>query len=153
MHRYISLVVTLSIIVLVGSGLSTRQALSEPESDGPQPGSTEATFAPGQILVKVEDDAPADALASLNHRNDASTKERIPDTQVRVVDLPDDLSVTEAVGRYEASPNVAYAEPDYLLYPQATPNDPDYSKMYNLDNRGQYDGTIDADIDALEAWR
>jgi thermitase len=153
MRRYISLVVTLSIIVLVGSGLSAQRALSEPEPEGPQPGSSESTFAAGQILVKVEDDAPADALASLNHRNDASTKEKIPDTRVRVVDLPDDLSVTEAVGRYEASPNVEYAEPDYLLYPQATPNDPDYLKMYNLDNRGQYDGTFDADIDAPEAWK
>jgi thermitase len=153
MYRYyISLIVTLSIIVLVGSGLSAEQALSEPELDGPQPDSSEATFAPGQILVKVEDNAPADALASLNRRNHASTKEKIPDTRVSVVDLPDDLSVTQAVGRYEASPSVEYAEPDYLLYPQVTPNDPDYSRMYNLDNRGQYDGTFDADIDAPQAW-
>jgi len=33
-----------------------------------------------------------------------------------------------------------------------TPNDPDFSNQWYLDNTGQTGGTIDADIDAPEAW-
>jgi subtilisin family serine protease len=32
------------------------------------------------------------------------------------------------------------------------PNDPDFDKQWHLYNTGQYGGTIDADIDAPEAW-
>ena len=32
------------------------------------------------------------------------------------------------------------------------PNDPDFNKQWHLHNSGQYGGTIDADIDAPEAW-
>jgi hypothetical protein len=32
--------------------------------------------------------------------------------------------VREAIQRYEASPDVEYAEPDFLLEPTAYPNDP-----------------------------
>ena len=31
-------------------------------------------------------------------------------------------------------------------------NDPDFNKQWYLDNTGQTGGTIDADIDASEAW-
>ncbi|MCB0252052.1 MAG: S8 family serine peptidase, partial [Anaerolineae bacterium] len=49
-------------------------------------------------------------------------------------------------------PAVAYAEPNYLLSVDTTPNDPGYSGMWGLDNNGQTGGTPDADIDAPEAW-
>lgn len=39
----------------------------------------------------------------------------------------------------------------YHLYGVA-PNDTDFSMQYGLDNDGQSGGTVDADIDAVEAW-
>ena len=36
---------------------------------------------------------------------------------------------------------------------QSTPNDPRYGDLYGLHNTGQSGGTIDADIDAPEAWQ
>lgn len=152
MHRYISLLVTLSIAVLLGTGIPAGQALSEPKPDTPKPGSGRVAFAPDQILVKIKDNAPADALVSVNRRNGARVEEKILRSRVSVVDLPADLSVAEAVERYEASPEVEYAEPDYLLYPAATPNDPNFPKMYGLYNRGQNGGAFDADVDGTEAW-
>lgn len=71
---------------------------------------------------------------------------------MNVVDLPSDLSVHEAVERYEASPNVEYVEPDYELHPAKLPDDPKYPKMYELNNRGQTGGAVDADLDAPDAW-
>ncbi|MDQ4128944.1 MAG: S8 family serine peptidase, partial [Actinomycetota bacterium] len=144
-----------SITVLLAFTVSTGQALSQPNPGETQPASDETPFAPGRILVKVEDSAPANALASVNRENGASVEEKIPDSQVSVVDLPEGLSVAEAVEVYEGSAVVEYAEPDYQLTPTVTaptPSDPSFSKMYTMYNTGQLRGTADADLDAREAW-
>ncbi len=146
MRRCVSFVIVIAV-VLWTFGAEPRQALSEPGLAADKP-----AFAPGRILVKLEEGAPAKTLGSLNDKNDARTEDKLPRTGVNVVDLPADLSVAEAARRYETSPNVEYAEPDYLLYPSATPNDPRYPGQWALSNTGQSDGTIDSDIDAPEAW-
>ena len=150
MRRNLSRLIALSIIVLLGFTVPIGQALSEP-----QPVPDKVAFAPGRILVKVEDSAPAGAIASVNRENDARVEDKIPHSGVSVVDLPADLSVNEAVELYEASPQVEYAEPDYevtLAQSALAPNDPGFSNMYGLNNAGQTGGTPDADIDAPEAW-
>jgi hypothetical protein len=62
--------------------------------------------------------------------------------------------VGEAVRRYEASPGVEYAEPNFVIYPSVTPNDTDFARLWGLNNNGQtigrQAGTADADIDAPE---
>jgi len=150
MRRYIGLLAVASVALLVGLVTPQERAPSEPKPD-----SNAAAFAPGRILVKIKDNAPADAIVSVNRRNDARLEERIPHSRVSVIDLPKDLSVAEAIERYEASPEVEYAEPDYKISPAVnapTPNDPNFPKMYDLYNREQYSGSFDADIDAPEAW-
>ncbi len=110
-------------------------------------------FAKDQIIVKLDEGATQSDLATLNRRNDARTEEDLPRSDVNVVDLPSDLPVQEAVRRYEASPAVEYAEPDFLLQPTKVPNDPYFKDyLYGLNNNGQTGGTPDADIDAPEAW-
>ncbi|YCM43042.1 S8 family serine peptidase [Verrucomicrobiaceae bacterium 227] len=49
---------------------------------------------------------------------------------------------------------VAYAEPDYLVFPTAVPNDPDFQgRLWSLDNTGVTAGSlIGADIEALQGW-
>lgn len=114
----------------------------------------EQEFVEDRILVKLETGVPDRVLESLNARNGARNKERLPGTSVRVVTLPENLPVKAAVQRYEETPGVAYAEPDYLLTPaQMTPDDPGYAQMYALNNTGQTGGTPDADIDAPAAWQ
>ncbi len=52
-----------------------------------------------------------------------------------------------------ANPYVEYAEPDYFRYAKTTlPNDSRFSDLWGLHNTGQSNGTLDADIDAPEAW-
>jgi thermitase len=155
MRRNISLLIAFAITLLLGFAVPTGQALSEPQPGELPPGPDKATFAPGRILVKVEDNAPAGAIASVNRENDARVEDTIPHSGVSVVDLPADLSVNEAVELYEASPQVEYAEPDYkvtLAQSTLAPDDPGFSNMYGLNNTGQTGGTPDADIDAPEAW-
>ncbi len=90
----------------------------------------------------------------INRKNNASTKKKIPRTKVSVVKLPKELSVEEAIELYEASSEIEYAEPDFIVKPSQTTSadDPDYPKLYGLNNTGQTGGTADADIDAPEVW-
>ncbi len=47
---------------------------------------------------------------------------------------------------------VMFAEPDYVLRPSLTPNDPSFSQLWALNNTGQTGGSAGADISAVDAW-
>jgi thermitase len=128
------------------------EPLRSPAEQPAHPPTNGGEFAEDRIIVTLEEGATQADLVSLNQRNDAHTEENLPRSDVNVVDLPRDLAVGEAVRRYEASPDVEYAEPDYLLQPAASPNDPYFSRLYGLNNTGQTGGALDADVDAREAW-
>jgi subtilisin family serine protease len=65
-------------------------------------------------------------------------------------------NVIETINDYLKDGNVEYAEPNYIVYAEAIPNDPYFSQLWGLHNTGQTvngaSGTADADIDAPEAW-
>ncbi len=149
----------LSLILLIFQGatqdVETRTEGSGSGAEQPTyPPTTTGDFAEGQIIVELEEEATRPDLTALNQQNGVRTEEDLPRSDVNVVDLPGDLAVQEAVQRYEASPDVEYAEPDFLLRPAQTvsPNDPYYSRLFGLNNAGQTGGTPDADVDASEAW-
>jgi hypothetical protein len=71
---------------------------------------------------------------------------------LQLVRIPKGMSVKEAVRRYRQDANLLYAEPNYLLHVFQTPNDPDFSQMWNLHNTGQLGGVPSADIHATQAW-
>jgi subtilisin family serine protease len=68
--------------------------------------------------------------------------------------LPEGVSVPSALAAYLQSGLVEFAEPDFLLHPAVTPNDPYYGNgaLWHLHNTGQSGGVVDADIDGPEAW-
>ncbi|MDP9444929.1 MAG: S8 family serine peptidase [Actinomycetota bacterium] len=116
---------------------------------------TAPEFAAGRILVEPAPSSTPLDLARLHDRVGARVDHVLPG-RIRVVRLPQAVSVEQAVRRYERSPAVAFAEPDYRLRPAGvrtvTPNDPEYPRLFGLHNTGQTGGTSDADIDAPEAW-
>lgn len=71
-------------------------------------------------------------------------------------------SVGDLIDRLEASPGVAYAEPNYLRYLAMTPNDALFDQQWGAYNSGQAHGisssnntrggVADADMDLTEAW-
>jgi subtilisin family serine protease len=63
-----------------------------------------------------------------------------------------DLALEAALAALRADPHVLYAEPDYTVRMTDIPTDPRFSEQWDLHNTGQSGGTIDADIDAAEAW-
>ena len=74
---------------------------------------SEEEFASDRVLVKLKEGVPGQALDAINRQNNARTERNIPRTRVNVVRLPRDLPVQAAIRRYEASPDVEYAEPDF----------------------------------------
>ena len=95
----------------------------------------------------------------------AKSGEKVPDLD-RIyklqVELEDGQSLEEVVVAYSNDPDVEYAELNYILSINLTPNDPLYSVQWPLNNTGQMypesgrynhpPGTPDCDIDAPEAW-
>ncbi len=142
-----------TFVAFLGFQGITQEAATQPVREEPtyEDGSGRA-FAPSEVIVVLEQPASQADLRELNQENDATIEEDLPRSDVNVVDLPQDLTVTEAVRAYEASPDVAYAEPNFKLYPAAAPDDPNYKDLWGLNNTGQTKGTPDADADAPEAW-
>lgn len=70
------------------------------------------------------------------------------------VSVPSGESVQGLIAKYQTSGDVIYAEPDFVRYLNAVPNDPKYTDgtLWALNNTGQSGGTVDADIDAPEGW-
>ncbi len=69
-----------------------------------------------------------------------------------VVTLPETLDVWEAGALAQELDDVAYAEPNYRVTTQATPNDPSFGSLWGLNNTGQSGGSVHADIRAPQAW-
>lgn len=66
--------------------------------------------------------------------------------------LPLGADPLAAVAALRASGAVEFAEENCLGSYTATPNDPNFGSLWHLNNTGQTGGSVDADVDAPEAW-
>ena len=153
-----ALLAALACVVAYGGTTQTVKTQAEGvAAEQPSfPAPHEQEYVPGEVIVGLEEDATQADLAAINRQTDAQTEEDLPRSDVNLLDLPPELGVGEAVRRYEASPDVEYAEPNFRIYPSVSPNDPSYTRLWGLNNTGQsiggQAGTADADTDAPEAW-
>ena len=70
-----------------------------------------------------------------------------------LIETAPNVSYAEVQASLTGLPGFRYVEPDFLIsLNTTTPNDPSFPNLYGLDNTGQIGGTLDADIDAHEAW-
>lgn len=121
-------------------------------------------FAEGKLIVKTSAESGKQQLRTLNQRTNTRVLTAIPEGNLKVLELGDQMSVREAQQRYESQPSIEYAEPDYKIYPTdikredridpqyVTPDDPLFAELYGLNNQGQTGGTSGADISATDAW-
>jgi subtilisin family serine protease len=67
-----------------------------------------------------------------------------------------DMDVRSLVNMLSNLPGVKYAEPNYVVRTQLTPNDTSFGSLWGMNNTGQtiggQAGIADADIDAVSAW-
>jgi len=73
---------------------------------------------------------------------------------LQILEVPAGETAESLIAKYQQSGLVEFAEPDYLVYPAAAPNDPKYldGTEWWLNNYGQSSGTAHADISATNAW-
>ncbi len=62
------------------------------------------------------------------------------------------MSTKDAIKLLKTHQAIEYVEPDYRVSIASLPNDPRFDELWGLNNEGQTGGTVDADIDAPEAW-
>ncbi len=132
---------------LTGANSNTIRVLRRsPTREGPK-------YVPGQVRVRFRPGVKKDFMTFAHQAVGAEVvkRSRLVD-RLQQVQIPDTLSVEEAIGRYLENPDVLYAEPNYIVHLHSTPNDPSFSQQWSLHNTGQDGGVADADIDAPEAW-
>jgi hypothetical protein len=100
-------------------------------------------FRPG--MASAQHAAAHAALGAVPVRSFATVRD------LHLVKLPHGLSAAQAIARYRQNPDVLYAEPNFVLTLQATPNDPHFlaGDQWGLDMPVIFQ---DIDIDAPEAW-
>ena len=64
----------------------------------------------------------------------------------------DSMTVEEALQLLDGNAYFAFAEPNYIVYEHAIPDDPRFDDLWGMENTGQTGGTAGADISAVEAW-
>lgn len=115
----------------------------------------QGSYASDHIIVRYRETqafGPAQANA-LNSQLDTQVVHSFSHLRgIEVVKGLHGQSVKELLSAYRRNPNVLYAEPDYRVEIQLTPDDTRYPEMWALNNTGQTGGIADADINAPEAW-
>jgi subtilisin family serine protease len=157
MRRAILLLTMVGAVLLACSGVLLAQQQGGPDASR---SSQSERFAPDRVIVKLKEGAQGGALEALNRGVGARTEGRIaPHTLPTLYTVklpPQGQSVESAIRHYEASPDVAYAEPDFFVHHDAHQAiaDPYYNNgsLWGLNNTGQNSGKADADVDAPEGW-
>jgi subtilisin family serine protease len=145
-HKRMKTLVTLGLLVLgTVTALTQSASLVSPT----------AAYRSDRILVMPRSDLGTDALAQLHNTLKSHALGSFPGIGgLQVVSVPEGETVPGLIGKLQQSGLVEYAEPDYLRFLNAVPNDPKYTDgtLWGLNNTGQGGGSTDADIDAPEGW-
>ena len=107
------------------------------------------------LIVKVQEGTDETALSQLASQYNGTVSKAMYAKNMYIVELEDHNidTVTMAIQSLQQEANqIAYSEPDYLVFAELTPDDPMYDQLWGMNNTGQTSGTPDADIDAPEAW-
>ena len=108
---------------------------------------------PGELLVKFKPHVTrASSMSALSQVSLQSARAYRSIPGLHHVKLGPGVQADQAMATYRKHPDVAYVEPNYIVSINATPNDPRFPEQWGLQNTGQTGFTVDADIDAPEAW-
>ncbi len=142
-----SVTVALAVFLAVlGTALAGMADASPKASDA----AIESEFVPGELLVGFR---PGGSVEAARQGMGAAELAAFANIGVHHWRLPAGLTVANAIRILSSRPDVMYAEPNYVYRVDVLPNDALRNELYSMQNLGQTGGTVDADIDALEAWQ
>jgi len=144
----ILLFVICTIIALSTGGTKT--------SSGNAPDSHSPRYVAHELLVKFHGADRAEALQHYRQRHNMEILHSFRSIGVDHIRLSDDLTVEQSLAILRSDPAVIYAEPNYYRSVDDLPSTEFFPLLWGLHNTGQSvngtAGTVDADIDAPEAW-
>lgn len=108
------------------------------------------SYVPNRLLMKFKAGVSAQAQASILASRGLTVVKNLSGTLL--VEAQNGADVLQQISELASNSSVAYAEPDYQFAIDAVPNDPLFPQLWGMNNTGQSGGTVDADIDAVEAW-
>lgn len=114
--------------------------------------------APNRILIKYKKQRNLSIQSSVKIRaeNLYNLKEihyfSFIDVYLYKTGLDNRLETRSVIENLNKNVAVLFAEPDYMVKADIVPNDPQFANLWGLHNTGQTGGSVDADIDAPEAW-
>jgi subtilisin family serine protease len=114
-----------------------------------------ALYNPDRILVQPKPGVSLNRMAQLHSTLGSRVSHEFEKIgRLQIVSVRRGQSVEKLIDHYQQSGLVEYAEPDFAIRIATVPNDPKFvdGTLWGLHNIGQDGGTIDADIDAPEAW-
>ena len=175
MRKLLRTTAVLTLLALLTGPLTTsaasevRETTPFPARVRPQLSKLLPKYVPGEVLVEFKETARPSQIRHTLESHGATIGERLPSLDVDVVELPGGASVEEAVQELNQDPEVEVAEPNFYRFDfaAAIPDDPLFFHLWGLNNTGQShavaddnpsdgpnpaSGSVDADIDALEAW-
>jgi len=153
-------VVSISIFCLfvISMTYTETPAGSQPPSDpfdlGYVPGELLVRFAPKTDGTQLSMAEKNQIMSSLGEATVKGTYRIVPG--LSHVKLPEGITVEQAIKRLSKTGGIMYAQPNHYLMLCSTPDDPKFGDLWGMNNTCQTvcgeSGTMDADIDAPEAW-
>ena len=119
-------------------------------------GAAQQTVVPGEVIVRLADGATAAERSAARAAADAQVDHALPVAGAQLLSLEPGTTIASAVAALERDDDVLYAEPNVIRRISATPNDPEFGRLWGLANAGaavrSRPATVDADIDGSEAY-
>ncbi len=113
-------------------------------------------YVAGELLVKFKSVSLEASDPALRQAAGVRRSMAVGRSQIQRIVLDPEADMDQALALYADDPNVEFAEPNYLIYPQAMPDDTYFTQQWGLYNSGQmvggYVGTPGVDLDMEEAW-
>ncbi len=111
-----------------------------------------AEYLAGRFVVGLAEGKSAASLYKFLSDSKCLVVEPADRFGVLVGEVRESSQLFEFIEKLDKSGLVRFAEPVIVNRLFLTPNDPDFSRLWGLNNTGQNGGVADADIDAPEGW-
>ncbi len=141
------------ILLSTMTGAAVSPVLAQDGQDVP----VVPSFVPGQLIIRFAPGVTAEQIDAfykeygLTEMDDLHRTPTPETAALKLTFVPVEVN-QPLIDRLQRDPRVAYAEPNYILQVSKTPDDPDFAKLWGLNNTGQTGGAAGADIDVVKGW-
>jgi thermitase len=131
--------IALALFVIVFASLAIYIVYTSMASDGETQGpelKIAGEYAPDRILVRFKPGTRGEKEREVANRNGLEQIDEIPQIETKVLKIKDKGNVAAKIRALSKNPNIIYAEPDYIVKSELTPNDPLFPNQWS--HRSQF---------------